>query len=105
MSATASEVGRAIGSGWQGPPNFREWSGPTSERLGPDGAGASKPFRVYHGQIVATRFQIRKTAFFLRNMDQPRRTALHACVELRSASPSLDDAPLHSQHSNLPMIW
>ena len=22
-------VGRAIGSGWQGPPNFREWGGPT----------------------------------------------------------------------------
>jgi hypothetical protein len=21
--------GRAIGSGWQGPPNFREWGGPT----------------------------------------------------------------------------
>lgn len=28
-------MGRAIGSGWRGPPNFREWGGPTSHRLPP----------------------------------------------------------------------
>jgi hypothetical protein len=46
-------VGRAIGSGWQGPPNFREWGGPIqgSSKQGLDGLACptlspERPFRL-----------------------------------------------------------
>src|SRR6516165_1514633 len=65
-------VGRAIGSGWRGPPNFREWSGPTSQRKFKNesarsrtGLGHPGHDPAYHGKLADTEIPISENRVLL----------------------------------------